>query len=97
MTASKHSHTKVRETWSLTLKEECRLRVFANRILRRIFGPNSDEKGEWRRFNNEGLHSHADDVALIADTEDDLQRLLYNFHLRYLMGVNITSSGNLEK
>ena len=41
------------ETWSLTLREESRLRVFENRILRRIFGPN----GEWRRLHNEELHS----------------------------------------
>ena len=45
------------ETWSLTLKEECRLRVFENRILRRIFGPKRDENGEWRRLYNEELHS----------------------------------------
>jgi len=37
------------ETWSLTLREECRLRVFENRVLRRIFGPKRDEvTGEWR-------------------------------------------------
>ena len=42
---------------SLTLREECRLRVFENRILRRIFGPNRDGNGEWRRLHNEGLHS----------------------------------------
>jgi hypothetical protein len=37
------------ETWSLTLREEHRLRVFENRVLRRIFGPKSDEvTGEWR-------------------------------------------------
>ena len=34
------------EIWSLTLGEECRLRVFENRILRRIFGPRMDENGE---------------------------------------------------
>ena len=45
------------ETWSLTLREECRLRVFENRILRRIFGPTRDENGEWRRLHNEELHS----------------------------------------
>ena len=45
------------ETWSLTLREECRLRVFENRILRRIFGPKRDENGEWRRLHNEELHS----------------------------------------
>jgi hypothetical protein len=37
------------ETWSLTLKEEHRLRVSENRVLRRIFGPKRDEvSGEWR-------------------------------------------------
>ena len=45
------------ETWSLTLREECRLRVFENRILRRIFGPKRDENGEWRRLHNKELHS----------------------------------------
>ena len=33
------------EAWSFTLREECRLRVFENRILRRIFGPKRDENG----------------------------------------------------
>ena len=45
------------ETWSLTLREESRLRVFENRILRRIFGPKRDENGEWGRLHNEELHS----------------------------------------
>ena len=45
------------ETWSLTLREECRLRVFEKRVLRRIFGPKRDENGEWRRLHNEELHS----------------------------------------
>jgi hypothetical protein len=39
------------ETWSLTLREEHILRVFENRVLRRIFGPKRDEvTGEWRKF-----------------------------------------------
>jgi hypothetical protein len=39
------------ETWSLILREEHRLRVFDNRVLRRIFGPKRDEvTGEWRRL-----------------------------------------------
>jgi hypothetical protein len=45
------------ETWSLTLREEHRLEVFENRVLRRIFGPNRDEvTGEWRKLHNEELH-----------------------------------------
>ena len=44
------------ETWSLTLREECRLRVFENRVLRRVFGPKRDEvTGEWRKLHNEEL------------------------------------------
>jgi hypothetical protein len=45
------------ETWSLTLMEEFRLRVFENRVLRRIFGPKGDEvTGEWRKLHNEVLN-----------------------------------------
>jgi hypothetical protein len=45
------------ETWSLTLREEHRLRVFDNRVLRRIFGPKRDEvTGEWRKLHNKVLH-----------------------------------------
>jgi hypothetical protein len=41
------------ETLSLTLREEDRLRVFENRVLRRIFRPNRDEvTGEWRKLHN---------------------------------------------
>jgi hypothetical protein len=44
------------ETWSLALREERRLRVFENRVLRRIFGPKRDEvAGEWRKLHNEEL------------------------------------------
>jgi hypothetical protein len=46
------------ETWSLTLREEHRLRVFENRVLRRTFGPKREEvAGSWRRLNNEELHN----------------------------------------
>jgi hypothetical protein len=45
------------ETWSLTLREEHRLKVFENRVLRRIFGPKRDEvTGDWRKVHNEELH-----------------------------------------
>jgi hypothetical protein len=41
------------EPWSFTLMEECRLRMFENRVLTRIFGPKRDEiTGEWRKLHN---------------------------------------------
>jgi hypothetical protein len=65
-----HKHTKIYrtiilpvvlygcDTWSLTLREEHRLREFKNRVLRRIFGSKRDEvTGEWRRLHNEELNN----------------------------------------
>jgi hypothetical protein len=44
------------ENWPLTLREEHRLRVFENRVLRRIFGPQRDEvTGRWRQLHNKEL------------------------------------------
>jgi hypothetical protein len=46
------------ETWSLKLREERRLRVFKNRVLRRIFGPRRGEMtGRWRKLHNEELRN----------------------------------------
>jgi hypothetical protein len=46
------------ETWSLTVREEHKLRVFENRVLRRIFGPKRDGvTGGWRKLRNEELHN----------------------------------------
>jgi len=45
------------DTWMLTLREECRLRVYENRLLRRTFGPKGYEvTGEWRKLHNEELN-----------------------------------------
>ena len=56
-------------TWSLTLREEHRLRVFENRVLRRIFGPKRDGvTGEWRKSHNEelnGLYSSPNIVRVV--------------------------------
>ena len=61
------------ETWSLTLREECRLRVFENRVLRRIFGPKRDEvTGEWRRLHNKelyALYSSPNIIGIIKNQE----------------------------
>ena len=46
------------ETWSLTLREEHRLRVFKNKVLRKIFGTKRDKiPGEWRKLHNSELHA----------------------------------------
>ncbi|KAJ4442256.1 hypothetical protein ANN_12122 [Periplaneta americana] len=46
------------ETWTLTLREEHRLRVFENKVLRKIFGAKRDEAtGEWRKLHNTELHA----------------------------------------
>jgi len=57
------------ENWSLTLREERRLRVFENRMLRRIFGPKSNKKTwEWRKLHNEeltDLHSSSNIIEVM--------------------------------
>jgi hypothetical protein len=46
------------ETWSITLREERILRVFENRVLRKVFGPKRDEEtGEWMKLHSEKLHN----------------------------------------
>jgi hypothetical protein len=46
------------ESWSLTLREECRLTFFENNVLSRIIGPKSDKvAGEWRRLHNKELYA----------------------------------------
>jgi len=53
------------ETWSLASREELRLRVFENRLQRRIFGPNRHEiTGDWRRLRNEELHDNVKGKAV---------------------------------
>jgi hypothetical protein len=55
------------ETWSLTLREKYRLRVFENRVLKGgIFGPKGDEViGGWRKLHNEELHNVYDSSIII--------------------------------
>jgi hypothetical protein len=54
------------ETWYLTLRDEHELRVFENRVLRRIFGPKRDEvTGEWRKMHNKELHDFYSSSSII--------------------------------
>jgi hypothetical protein len=54
------------ETWSLTLREEHKLRAFENRLLRRIFGPKRDEvTAEWRKLHNKELHDLCSSQSII--------------------------------
>jgi uncharacterized membrane protein len=55
---------------SLTIREEHRLRVFENRVLRRIFGPKRDEvTGEWRKLLNEELRDFYSSPSMIRIIE----------------------------
>jgi hypothetical protein len=63
------------EIWSLTLREEHRLRVFENRVLRGIFGPKRDEvMGEWRNLHNAELHALYSSPSIIRMIESRRRR-----------------------
>jgi hypothetical protein len=68
------------ETWSLTLRKEHRLRVFENRVLRRIFGPKMDEvTGEWRKLHIEELHNLYSSPDIIRQVKS--RRMLWVEHV----------------
>ena len=58
------------ETWSLTFREERKMRVFENMVLRRIFGPRRDEvTGEWMRLHNEELNDLYSSPNIVREIE----------------------------
>jgi hypothetical protein len=67
------------ETCSLTLREEHRLRVFENRVLRRIFGPKREEDGSWRKLRNDELHS--------LYSSPNIVRVIKSRRMRWAAGV----------
>jgi hypothetical protein len=62
------------ETWSLTLREEHRLRVSENRVLRRIFGPKGEEDGSWRKLHNDELHSPFSSLNIVRVIKSRIMR-----------------------
>jgi hypothetical protein len=61
------------ETWSLTLREEHRLKVFENRVLGRIFGPKRDEvTAEWRKLHNGELHIFYSSPDIIRQMKNEV-------------------------
>jgi hypothetical protein len=64
------------ETWSLTWREEHRLRVFEKRVLRRIFGPKREEDRLWRKLHNDELHNlySSPYIVMVIKSEDEVGR-----------------------
>jgi hypothetical protein len=68
------------ETWSLILREKRRLRVFENRVRRRVFGPKRDEvTGEWRKLHNEELHNLYSSPDIIRQIKS--RRIIWTGHV----------------
>jgi hypothetical protein len=62
------------DTWSLTLKEEHRLRVSENGLLRRIFGPRREEDRSWRKLHNDELRSLYSSLNIVRVIESTRMR-----------------------
>jgi hypothetical protein len=78
------------ETVAIEMRERCRLRMFENKVLRRIFGPKRDEvTGEWRRLHNKELHVlyfSPDIIRVVKKTE--MGRICSTYGERCLQGFS---------
>jgi hypothetical protein len=73
------------ETWSLTLREEHKLRVFENRVLSRIFGPKRNGvMGRWRKLHNEELRDLCSSPGIISMMKS--RRMMWAGHVARMGG-----------
>jgi hypothetical protein len=86
------------ETWSLILREEHRLRVFENRVLRRIFGPKTDEVTRgWRKLHNEELHNMYSSPSIIRMIKSRRMRWAGQVAQMGRRGMHIGYRGEIQK
>jgi hypothetical protein len=79
------------------LREEHRLRVFENRVLRRIFGPKRDEDGSWRKLRNDEIHSLYSPLNIVRVIKS--RRMRWEGHVTLMgegRGVNRVLVGRTE-
>jgi hypothetical protein len=70
------------KSWSLTLGEEQRLRVFENRVLRKVFGPKREEDRSWRKLHNDELHSLYSSPKIVRVIKS--RRMRWAEHVAYM-------------
>ncbi|KAJ4431642.1 hypothetical protein ANN_20241 [Periplaneta americana] len=85
------------ETWTLTLREEQRLRVFENKVLRKIFGAKRDEvTGEWRKLHNTKLHALYSSSNIIRNIKS--RRLRWAAHVAQVQEVQgLATQGSVRR
>jgi hypothetical protein len=83
------------ETWSLILREEHRLRVFENRVLRRLFGPRRDEVTEgWRKLHNQALYKLYSSASIIRMVKS--RRMKWPGHVPRMARYDIKLVNNIK-
>jgi hypothetical protein len=75
------------ETWFLTLREEHRLKVFENRVLRKMFGPKREEDGSWRKLHNDEFHSLYSSANIVRASKS--RRMRWAGHVERMGGRSV--------